>query len=547
VLELFIGISILVGDVVFFGFVKRHLASELILIKNDFDYIINYALHHYLIELILWILSFFIFVKIVTILIKQWYKKEKILFWKEVLRIGGFVLFCFLSIMGKLNLHGKPINIVDAYRYSEAEYGNLVLNGIFTTYQTLRSSEFFDYNFLNEKEAIKLAQKVLITEDERVINPNYPLMRVREKFHFKAKARYNVVILLMESWTAEYIDSFSGKHYGVTPNFDDLASKGIKFINFYANGQRSVEGIAAVLTGVFTLPGVPYLGKGLELSDIVRIGKLLKSYGYHSIFVQTSIRRSFRMDGIASALGFDEYYGAEDIPMLLKYNATEKPAFGYDYEGLMFLKKKLDSIKQPFFAFFFSGTTHPPFVLPDRRFEKYPHNSQGLNGYLNTLYYSDWSLGEFFKLAKKSSWFKNTIFIITGDHTVANFRGEDSKKNHWIPLVIYAPYILKSGVITTIGSQLDIIPTLIDLLNLKVPYTALGRSLFSKKHKNFAIFSEGNLLGILNKNGYLKCAGKKVVEVKGWNKKESEEEKKILFSLVQSTYTLLKRNRWYLK
>jgi phosphoglycerol transferase MdoB-like AlkP superfamily enzyme len=545
-IELFIGIAILGGDLVFFGFVKRHLALELILTENDVSYVVSYALHHYLFEVILWIISFLIFVKIWLILVNRWFKKEKIVWWKEILRLGIFVAFCVLAIMGKLEPHGKPINIVDAYRYPEAEYGNLVLNGIFTTYQSIRSSKNFNYNFMKPEEAIKIAQEVLIKKDEKLVNPGYPLMRIRKNFYFRAKKRYNLVILLMESWTAKYIDSFSGNHYGVTPNFDKLAKDGIKFINFYANGQRSVEGIAAVLTGVFTLPGLPYLGKGLELSDIVRIGRLLKAYGYHSIFIQTSKRRSFRMDGIASALGFDEYYGEEDIPMLLKYNETEKPAFGYDYEGLMFLKKKLDEIKKPFIAFFFSGTTHPPFVLLDKRWEKFPHDPEGLNGYLNTLYYSDWALGKFFESARKSSWFKDTIFIITGDHTVANFRSQNSKENHWVPLLIYAPYILPSATIKKISSHLDILPTIIDLLNLKIPYTALGRSLFSNNSENFAIFNEGNMLGILNKEGYLKCVGKKVIEKKGFNKQKIEREKKILFSLIQSEYYLLKENRWFI-
>ncbi len=546
-LELFAGIGILAGDLVFFGFVKRHLASELILASNDVNYIVNYALHHYLFQVILWISSFAIFVKILIKLIDKWFEKEKVIWWKEILRMGGYVGFCVIAIMGKLEPHGKPINIVDAYRYPEAEYGNLVLNGIFTTYQSIRSSRSFSYIFLKQSQAIKIAQKVLIDKGEKIINSKYPLMRLRQKFNFKARRRYNVVILLMESWTAEYIDSFSRKHYGVTPNFDSLAEKGIRFINFYASGQRSVEGIAGVLTGIFTLPGLPYLGKGLEISNIVRIGKLLKAYGYHSIFIQTSKRRSFRMDGIASALGFDEYYGEEDIPMLLKYNATEKPAFGYDYEGLMFLKKKLDHIKEPFFAFFFSGTTHPPFVLLDKRWEKYPHDPQGLNGYLNTLYYSDWAIGRFFQSAKKSPWFKNTIFIITGDHTVASFRGADSRKNHWIPLLIYAPYILKPRIVKHIGSQLDILPTIIDLLNIKTPYTALGKSLFSRNPENFAIFSEGDTIGILNQKGYLNCVENKVIKIKNLNKHDSETLKTILFSLVQSEYTLLKKNRWYRK
>ncbi|MBI4746485.1 MAG: sulfatase-like hydrolase/transferase, partial [Deltaproteobacteria bacterium] len=107
------------------------------------------------------------------------------------------------------------------------------------------------------------------------------------------------MLMLMESWSPFYIDSFGNNNFGVTPNFDRLANNGLQFTNFYAVGQRSIEGIQASLTGVPLLIGLPNLGLGLEASNFPKIGNILREKGYETIFMQSSRRRSFRVDAIA--------------------------------------------------------------------------------------------------------------------------------------------------------------------------------------------------------------------------------------------------------
>src|SRR5690554_908404 len=99
--------------------------------------------------------------------------------------------------------------------------------------------------------------------------------------------------------------------------------------------------------------------------------------GYDTVMMQTSSRRSFHMDAIASLVGFNQYYGMEDFPMLRDYPVS-MPAFGWDYEGLMFLSQKLKQVDadSPFFAFFFTGTTHEPFPDPGQEFHVYPHGEK---------------------------------------------------------------------------------------------------------------------------------------------------------------------------
>jgi len=544
-IELFIIACILTIDIVFFGYVKRHIGAEAVLIMNDIDYLLTHIYEQYLLHLIILIIFLIFLLLWIYRFINKYYSTQKIRFSAELIRLFLLIAFLVFSIRGTFRFHGKPINVIDAFKYGKTEYGNLVLNGVFTAYHTLRSTKYINHNFYDETEAIKLSQQYIVEKDEIIINENYPLMRMKKKF-FITTSRYNIVFFLLESWSAKFIDSFSQSHYGVTPNFDKIAKNGLMFLNFYANGQRSIEGIAAILVGIPTLPGLPYLGKGLEIVDITRLGKILKDYGYSTIFVQTSKRRSFRMEGIAAALGFEEFYGKEDIPMRQRYMTDKEPAFGYDYEGLMFLKERLDEIKEPFFAFFFSGTTHPPYILLDKKFEKYPHAPESLEGFLNTLYYADWSIGEFMKAAKKTDWFENTVFIFTADHTLGRFQGNDLRDRFWIPLVIYSPKLFSHRKINYLGSQADLIPTIIELLNIKAPYTAVGKSLFGDYKKRFVFFVEGNNIGLMTKDGYLKHNYKQRLETKAFNKNfDVKEAENTLLSIDEALYILLKQNRWY--
>lgn len=352
--------------------------------------------------------------------------------------------------------------------------------------------------------------------------------------------------MLMESWSPFYIDSFGNNKFGVTPNFDSLANDGLQFTNFYAVGQRSIEGIQASLTGLPPLIGIPNLGFGLEANNFPRIGNILKSKGYETIFMQSSRRRSFRVDAIARATGFEQYYGMEDMPMLLDYEG-QKSTFGWDYESMMFLKSKLDAAKKPFFGFLFTGTTHAPYIRPAKDLVKYPHGSNNENGFLNTLHYSDWSLGEFMKAASKTSWFDDTIFIFIADHNYDAYRSFSYPERFHIPLVIYAPRLFKHRKIETVGSQSDISPTILDLLGINEPFATVGGSMF-RKNDEFAYLCDKDSVGIITDRGYLSHSLKNRLDAGGFSQEIGADyndrlEKKLL-ALDQVMYEMVTANKW---
>jgi phosphoglycerol transferase MdoB-like AlkP superfamily enzyme len=542
-------IFIIMADIVYFQFVHRHIGQEIRAMSGESDMFLEF-LWQYKGVVFLYIFSaifvFWVFKKIMQISTN--YSNQS--FIKRVFTLLVVVIFLVLSIRGKIT--GKPFGISDAFTTTKSASGNLALNGFFTLYRTNLKKGIKDYKFYDDKKAIKISQSLLTSNKFKFIDNNYPLMRALKDTNSSAK-KYNVVIILLESWASKFVDSFGHNNLNVTPNFDKIAAKGITFPNFYANGQRSIEGITALFTGIPALKNFNYIGSGLELSNLSYIGDIAKENNYSTISMQSSKRGSFRIDSISKIAGFDSYYGAEDIPWVGDEDKNKKPAFGtWDGNMYAFLLKKLSVQKEPFLSFAFTSTTHTPFRSPGKKWEVYKHNDKNIFGYLNTLKYADDKLGEFIKNAKKQKWFDNTIFIFMADHTV-NFANENSslakvgkkiKKRELeemkIPLVIYAPKIFKPSINYTVGSQADIIPTLIDILNWKSSFTTISNSLFANNKNPFAIFKFGNIVGFVEKDGYIKHTLKKRLEMRG---DKSLEEK--LLSLYQVTAKLLKENRLY--
>ena len=109
-------------------------------------------------------------------------------------------------------------------------------------------------------------------------------------------------MIMIESLSFKYIDYLSGQNYGVTPNIDRFAQNGLVFENFFANGQRSVDGVQSILTGIPPLPGMPDI-TALSV-NYSGLGQLASENHYRTIFLTTTLRESFSMDLIAGAAGF---------------------------------------------------------------------------------------------------------------------------------------------------------------------------------------------------------------------------------------------------
>ncbi len=516
-------------DIGYFGYVQKHISTEIISIREDTKFIVDIILNHYATHLV-------VFITFCIVSLYFWMKvaRAKTKFPSKTKQIAiSLIIVVVIAILMRGTISSKPIHIIDAFSHGR-EFGNISLNGAFTIYRTLYSMrKSLDTNEM-KSEFFRLEEAISILG----LKEDYPFEKQSTHCLEEENKNKNIVVLILESWTPEYIDSISAKEYGVTKNFDKILKNGTYIPNFYAAGIRSIQGIQAIITGLPVIPSLPPVSFGLESVKFLGIGEILKKNEYKTIFIQSSKRRSYRLDSLAKASGFEYVYGMEDIKrdlgILLNYKSPTPP-FGWDYETLMFTLKKIREIGEKFAVFVFTGSTHPTYPkLPE--FSKYEYSPKGLGGYLNALNYSDWSLGEFMKEAEKEKWFKNTIFIFIADHP--GHQKEGFKEKVHIPFVIYPRVI--SDVIDVVGSQYDLVPTILDILCIKSNYYSIGKSVFRKNDQDFIFTTLGELIGAISKDGYIAHNTLKIISAEG---KTDELEKKLL-ALLQVSLWAIRKNRW---
>lgn len=534
---LFALIVFLVSDFMYFPNVKRHIAEEIIQIRSDMDFLVEYALKSALLPLI-GLIVFFIGGACVSFKIAAKAVKTNLTWLWQIGKFIFIILFIIIGIRGHFGF-SKALGIADVYKYAKtSQEASLMLNGAFTGYHVWRKGGVDIKNNYPLDKAIKNAQDILLTKNEIVPDQNYPLMRVNNKKEEKIKL--NFVVVMLEGWNPKYINP------EITPNMAQIQKEGVNFTNAYAVGLRSLLGFAAIFASVPLVPGLPVFGYGLELTTFSQPFKNFSDQGYYTFFAQTSPRHSFRLCSLALYLGAQGSYGWEDIPMILDY--MEEAHFGYDYELFMFAADKIKNRKQEnFFAGLFTGTTNEPWSKTQEQFLKYDQNTW-IGGYKNSLNYADWAIGEFLKKAKEDGWFDNTIFIFLSDHNYDESKNNDPtlREKFHIPFTAYSPKILEPKQVDYVVSQTDIVPTLYSLAGLNMPYSAFGKNIFDNEKPRYAFVSEGVNIGIISQDGALRSDRTEILEEQKEEETfDSQKTLENLLSLDKAAYELLKGNKWF--
>jgi len=492
---------IVVGDIVYFPYAKRHLFDELLLLGADAGFFVQTAGSTFLVPVLLLIAAMFVVVKWMRAIVPSILAPVR----------GGWLSVLVMLLMATLivrsKVDGKPLQIADAYAYDGAQFGDLILNGAFTAWHAMRNTSGSLRTFMTEEEA-----REALRWCDLDLGAEYPLFSTLRPAAQKQKR--SVVFILLESWFNKYIDSFSGGSLGLTPHFDALAQKSTRYRNFYANGSRSIEGIQAIVTGIPSMKGVPDLGAGLELNRLGSLASMASANGFASLFVQSSLRSSFRMDAAVMRLSFERYLGAEDIPLQLKYDPSQPSIFGYDYETLQVFADELNAGAKPGIGFVFTGTTHMPYILPPAAKQVEGHGSDNEIGFMNTIHYADWSLGEFFKKVEHAPWYKDAVFVLTGDHTFPRFGEYDYLEKHRVPLLIFDPQSPVGRDVDVVGSHHDLLSTIADLAGWEGAIASIGHSLLQPATARRCAFVAGRFgnPAIITREGYLIHSLDQIVE-----------------------------------
>jgi phosphoglycerol transferase MdoB-like AlkP superfamily enzyme len=407
-------------------------------------------------------------------------KSSNLKFSKLVIGLSFVVSFVLIGTASRGGWQIRPIDWGHAIFSSDAMANNIAQNGLFLLSRSI--VEFSSEENINSKikyytwEDAYQTTRNLLEQENIKFHDNTSLTRVYTDN--EAPITPNIVLIVLESFTGELLHFLNKDAVNTTPFLESISKKGINFSRCIANGPRSAFGISSILCSWPTLPGYPLISQ-VETQHGIQTGvSLLKDIGYKTTFLYGGDADFDNMKGFALANGFDEVIERENFS-----SSSNGTVWGiWDHHAFEKATTILDnSNNDPVFLTLFTATNHQPWEIPIEYQDKIPSYSSSLwnSGQTHTtLKYVDLVLEQFITEAKNKDWFENTIFVFTADHGLNIQRNMmDHLKNGHIPFIVYAPGLnLLHQNIDKVVSQVDILPTIFDIINYPKPFSILGQS-----------------------------------------------------------------------
>lgn len=400
------------------------------------------------------------------------------------------ILVFALCAIGIRGTGFKPLQLMTASRYTSTENIPLILNSPFSILHTMKQDAVNKVHYFDDKQAVVY------------FNP------IKKYDNNKAEKKDNVVIIILESFSYDYVSSLSGQK-GYTPFLDSLISHSLVFDNAFANGKRSIEALPALFASIPNLLNESYITSQYSSNQICGLPKALQNHGYTTSFFHGGRNGTMGFDNFCKAAGIEQYYGMNEYSGPAAYDGD----WGIrDEEFLQFYAHKLDSFKQPFFSSVFTLSSHEPYTVPDKYKKRF---TGGALPIYKSIQYADYSLSRFFKTISKTEWYKHTLFIITADHAAQEEDYEHKKRIDLfrIPIVFFHPSDTNLvGRNHCVVQQADVMPSVLDYLNVKGSYVSFGNSVFDSTAAHFAVQYLGGTYSIVEQNATLNFDGERVVE-----------------------------------
>ena len=312
----------------------------------------------------------------------------------------------------------------------------------------------------------------------------------------KPELQKNVVLISIESLSAAYMKAY-GYEESVTPFLDQLAQKSLFFTNLYATGNRTVRGLEALTLCIPPTAGESVIKREKENKNKFTTGSVFKSKGY-------SVK--YLYGGYSYFDNMKDFYGGNGYQIVDRDNFTPEEITFANVWGVCdedMAKKAISEMNKdykagkPFFHHWMTVSNHRPFTYPEGKID-IPADSKSRKGGVK---YTDYSIMKFFEMAQKQPWFKNTVFVIVADHCSSSAgKTELPMDKYRIPAMIYAPEFVAPQKFSQVTSQIDVMPTVLGLLNFKYQSKFLGQDVFSKNFVPRAYIATYQDLGFIKDN-----------------------------------------------
>ncbi|WP_321349806.1 LTA synthase family protein [Halopseudomonas oceani] len=406
---------------------------------------------------------------------------------------------------------GPPLRWGDAFTTESTFTNQLGLTPALTLYSAAKA-QFSDHRnnawlgLMDDSKATEVTRHLLLTANDQLIDAEQaPVRRKSESPAETVLPVRNVVVVLMESFAGYYTGAL-GSPLGITPEFDRLSKEGLLFTRYFSNGTHTHQGMFATMACFPNLPGFEYLMQEPEGGHAFSgLPQLLSKRGFDDLYVYNG---DFAWD---NQKGF---FGKQGMRHFIGRNEYVNPVFSDPTWGVsdqdMFDRAvtELNALDhtRPFYALLQTLSNHTPYALPDP-LPVDAVSGQGVNDeHLTAMRYSDWALGRFFDQVRNEPWYKDTLFVVIGDHgfgTPRQLTDLDLLRFN-VPMLLIAPGITErfGQRNDIVGTQVDVVPTIMGRLGGEVQQQCWGRDLLAlpTEDKGFGVIKPsggGQTVGLL--------------------------------------------------
>ncbi|WP_151735462.1 LTA synthase family protein ['Paenibacillus yunnanensis' Narsing Rao et al. 2020] len=310
----------------------------------------------------------------------------------------------------------------------------------------------------------------------------------------------NLIVVQMESFQ-NFLIGLKIDGQEITPNINKLVKENTYFNNFYTNaGQGTTSDAEFVVNTSFYVPkNEPATSSDYMNKAVPSLPRLLSRSGYYTATFHTNSVEFWNRTALYKAVGFDTYYDQAF------YGDDDHIAFGSSDE-VLFKKTvpelaRLDSQPQPFYAMVISMSAHHPFHLPEAKYKiqlAEEYDDTLLGNYLYAQNYADYAMGQFLDQLKASGLWDDSVIVFYGDHQGVPMYTLDSAEKELmqslvgheygytdmfnIPFIVHSPSGQLPPVMSGTGGQIDILPTVANLLGVSTESQLhFGQDLFNQE------------------------------------------------------------------
>ncbi|HOQ00754.1 MAG TPA: LTA synthase family protein [Acetivibrio clariflavus] len=366
-------------------------------------------------------------------------------------------------------------------------------------------------HFYNTKLFIKenILQDNILKEEEKKSVEEY--LKSKNKENSSDFNRYkgiaegkNLIIVQMEAMQQFVIGkTINGKE--ITPNLNRLIKESLYFDNIYyqVSGGNTSDAEFLANNSLYPLSEGSVYHRYSE-NTYHSLAFILKDKGYTTYALHAFDKTFWNREEMYKTLKFDTFFNSEDYIM--------DDFAGWSGNALSdksFFRQSLNMIdtSKPFYSFFITLSNHHPFnYFENFDFDVGEFEGEYIGNFIKGANYADSCIGEFIKDLKLRGLYDNSLLVFYGDHSAVpkieseglmKFLGIEYNDCDWVklqrvPLIIHLPGQQKGEVLSTTGGQIDIMPTIANLMGFDVPF-ALGKDLINTQ-QNYVVLRNGSII-----------------------------------------------------